>query len=64
MLHVRAPSSQRPILELEKPKVRNVLHRIALTRTRSHAAAEDLVADALVRALDPEDAPWEPGEHL
>jgi DNA-directed RNA polymerase specialized sigma24 family protein len=43
--------------------MRKELHRIALARTTTHAAAEDLIEDALIRVLDPEDAPWDPEEH-
>jgi DNA-directed RNA polymerase specialized sigma24 family protein len=60
VLDVDAPSSQRAIAELEKPTMRQRLHRIALWTTGSDAAAEDLVEDALVRVLDPDDAPWLP----
>jgi len=63
VLDLGAPSSQRAIFELEKPKVRERLHRIALTRTTSHAAADDLVEDALVRVLDPDDSPWDSGQY-
>ncbi len=58
MLDVDAPSSRLAIAELEKPTVRERLHKIALWSTSSNAAAEDLVADALVRVLDPDDVPW------
>ncbi len=51
VLDVGAPSSQRAILELEKPRARHRLHWIALAQTTSDAAAEDLVEDALVRVL-------------
>ncbi len=63
MLDLGAPSSQRAILELEEPMVRERLHQIALSRTASDAAAEDLVEDALVRVLDPDDSPWDPGQY-
>jgi DNA-directed RNA polymerase specialized sigma24 family protein len=62
VLDFKAPTSQRAILELEKPKVRGKLHKIALVRTTSHAPAEDLVQSALLRVLDPEDAPWDPSQ--
>lgn len=55
-----APTSQRILLELEDPEVRARLHKMAFVRTESDVAAEDLVEDALVRVLDPEDSPWQP----
>lgn len=63
MLDLGAPSSQRAILELEKPGVRQALHKVALARTTTHAAAEDLIEETLIRVLDPEDVPWNPKEH-
>jgi DNA-directed RNA polymerase specialized sigma24 family protein len=35
---------------------------MAWWHTRSNADAEDLVADAFVRVLDPEDRPWDPSK--
>jgi DNA-directed RNA polymerase specialized sigma24 family protein len=58
VLDLGAPSSQRAIIELEKPMMRERLHWIALKRTESDAAADDLIEDTLVRVLDPDDLPW------
>jgi DNA-directed RNA polymerase specialized sigma24 family protein len=55
-----APSSKRTLVELEKPRVRPSLVQIALWSTRSEADAEDLVSDALILVLDPEESPWVP----
>jgi len=63
VLDLRAPSSQRAILELDKPGMRQELHEIALARTTTHAAAEDLIEDTLLRVLDPDDVPWNPQEY-
>jgi DNA-directed RNA polymerase specialized sigma24 family protein len=60
VLDADASSSLRVLVELERPTLRQRLHRIALWSTGSDAAAEDLVADALVRVLDPDDVPWIP----
>jgi DNA-directed RNA polymerase specialized sigma24 family protein len=57
-----APSSRLVSAELSKGDVRKRLHAIALWHTRSNADAEDLVADAFVRVLDPEDRPWDPSK--
>jgi DNA-directed RNA polymerase specialized sigma24 family protein len=46
--------------ELKKPHVRMRLHQMAMWSTRSENDADDLVEDALVRVLDPEDLPWDP----
>jgi DNA-directed RNA polymerase specialized sigma24 family protein len=63
VLDLGAPSSQRAIIELEKPMMRKRLHEAALKRTESDAAAEDLIEDALVRVLDPDDLPWDHEKH-
>jgi DNA-directed RNA polymerase specialized sigma24 family protein len=55
-----APSSKLAIAELKKPTVSARLLKIAHWHTDSDAVAEDLVEDALVRVLDPEDSPWDP----
>jgi DNA-directed RNA polymerase specialized sigma24 family protein len=60
VVDANAPSSLRALAELEKPTMRQRLHRIALWSTGADAAAEDLVADALIRVLDPDDVPWIP----
>jgi RNA polymerase sigma factor (sigma-70 family) len=57
-----APSSRLVAAELSKLDVRKRLHEIAFWHTRSDADAEDLVADALVRVLEPDDRPWDPSE--
>ncbi len=62
MFDADAPSSRLVIAQLEKPNVRERLRAIALWSTESEAAAEDLLQDALVRALDPDDAPWIPAK--
>jgi len=59
-----APTSKRALEELARPKVREILVRIAKLYTQSEADAEDLVADALMLALDPEDSPWIKGKFL
>jgi DNA-directed RNA polymerase specialized sigma24 family protein len=55
-----APSSKRALVELEKPRVRPSLVQIAQWSTRSEADADDLVSDALILVLDPEESPWVP----
>jgi DNA-directed RNA polymerase specialized sigma24 family protein len=57
-----APSSRRVAEQLEIASVRENLMRIAFWSTKERAAAQDLVQDGLVRALDPEDMPWDPGK--
>src|ERR1019366_25400 len=59
-----APSSRLVSAELWKGDVRKRLHAIALWHTGSDADTKDLVADALVRVLEPEDRPWDPNERL
>jgi hypothetical protein len=53
-----APYSKRALAELEKPRVRGSLVQIAQWSTQSEADAEDLVSDALILVLDPEESPW------
>ncbi len=55
-----APSSRLVVAQLGKPTVKARLHQIARWRTGSDEDARDLVADALIRVLDPDDAPWAP----
>jgi DNA-directed RNA polymerase specialized sigma24 family protein len=62
MYDADAPSSRLVIDQLDKPNVRGRLRAIALWSTESEAVAEDLLQDALLRALDPEDAPWVPAK--
>jgi hypothetical protein len=57
-----APSSVLVMAELGKPGVALKLHRLAWKITQSDADAENLVEDALMRVLDPEDRPWVPAE--
>jgi DNA-directed RNA polymerase specialized sigma24 family protein len=59
-----AESSQRALAELAKPKVRELLVRIAFLSTRSEADAEDLVAETLEIVLDPEGDPWVAGRFV
>jgi DNA-directed RNA polymerase specialized sigma24 family protein len=60
VLDFHAPSSRLVLEEVAKPRVRTRLHKIALLYTGSDATAEDLVAEALARACDPDRAPWSP----
>ncbi len=55
-----APSSRLVIEQLGKPTVKARLQQMARWSTGSDVNGEDLVADALIRVLDPEDAPWRP----
>jgi RNA polymerase sigma factor (sigma-70 family) len=64
VINDEAPSSRLVGAELLKIGVRKRLHEIAFWHTRSDADAEDLVADALVRVLEPEDRPWDPNKRL
>ncbi len=54
-----APSSQLVVDLLKDEVVRKRLHAIARAITRSDVDADDLVQNALMRVLDPEDAPWD-----
>ena len=60
MLDVEAPSSQHAVEQLSDERVKRNPHRIAMWSTGNTVTAGDLVGDALVRVLDPEDAPWKP----
>ena len=62
MFDATAPSSELVMAELGKPNVSAKLHKIAMWSTKSEADAKDLVEDALMRVLDPEDRPWSPTE--
>ena len=55
-----APSSRLAIEQIELPNVRERLFAYAKARTGSEADADDLVEEALLRVLDPDDAPWDP----
>lgn len=55
-----APSSKRVLAELAKEGAWENLMKLAGWWTKSEAEAEDLVADALGRVLDPDDMPWDP----
>jgi len=59
-----APSSRRVLALMEEEKTRRDLVRAAEKITGSWQDAEDLVSDALIRVLDPEDLPWEIGPFL
>jgi hypothetical protein len=63
VLDVHAPSSRLVVEAFGKPGVRDRLLLIAGWSTASAANAEDLVSEALARALDPDDAPWVPGKY-
>jgi DNA-directed RNA polymerase specialized sigma24 family protein len=54
------PSSKLVATELTKPRVNVRLRQVARWHTRNDAQADDLVADSLVRVLEPEDRPWDP----
>jgi DNA-directed RNA polymerase specialized sigma24 family protein len=57
---VDAPSSKLVLAQLSEPTVCARLLKIACWSTKSEADAEDLVADSLIRVLDPDDEPWMP----
>jgi DNA-directed RNA polymerase specialized sigma24 family protein len=59
MYDAKAPSSLRVVAELAIPGVQKALLRLALKRTRNLAQAEDLVAEALMRVMAPDDLPWD-----
>lgn len=54
-----APSSKRAVEEFGKEGVRSRIYRRAVWRTQSEAGADDLVADAMIRVLDPPSRPWD-----
>jgi RNA polymerase sigma factor (sigma-70 family) len=60
MFDANAPTSLRVAEQLANQSVRERLVKIAWWSTKNFAAAQDLVQDALVRVLDPEDRPWDP----
>jgi RNA polymerase sigma factor (sigma-70 family) len=53
-----APSTKQVIARLTDAELRRILLRMAFWHTRSDADAEDLLADASIRVMDPEDQPW------
>jgi DNA-directed RNA polymerase specialized sigma24 family protein len=55
-----ALSSQLVVDLLRDDVIRKRLQDIAFASTRSRADADDLVQNALLRVLDPDDAPWDP----
>src|ERR1700733_6700419 len=55
-----SPSSKLVATELTKPRVNVRLRQVARWHTRNDAQADDLVADSLVRVLEPDDRPWDP----
>src|SRR5258708_32496060 len=57
-----APSSRRALAELAKPRVYARLVHLAEWSTQSEADAEDLVSDALVLVLNPDESPWIPSQ--
>jgi DNA-directed RNA polymerase specialized sigma24 family protein len=50
--------------ELQMPLVMRRLLAFARRRTHSEAGAEDLLADAVQRVIDPDDVPWVTGQGL
>jgi hypothetical protein len=64
MYDTTAETSVRALAELAKPKMRDLLVRIAFLSTRSEADAEDLVAEALETVLDPVGDPWVKGSFV
>lgn len=60
MYDTDATSSRLAVAELSKPGVNKRLLMMAMWSTHSEPDAEDLIANALLRVLDPQDAPWEP----
>ncbi len=62
MFDDKAPSSLLVLEQLKRPRMMELLVGIARQLTGSVADAEDLVPNALLRVLDPDDAPWDP-EH-
>jgi DNA-directed RNA polymerase specialized sigma24 family protein len=59
-----APSSMRVIELIKKREIRERLMRIAFKKTHERAAAEDLIAEALMHVMDPDDLPWAKGTFL
>ena len=60
MYDADAISSRLAVAELSKPGVTKRLLKFAMWSTPSEAEAEDLIANTLLRVLDPQDAPWDP----
>jgi DNA-directed RNA polymerase specialized sigma24 family protein len=60
MYDADATSSRLAVAELSKPGVTKRLLKFAMWSTPSEAEAEDLIANTLLRVLDPQDAPWDP----
>ena len=61
----RSPLALLVEAELKKPGVMRELRLMAkrLTMSQEEQDAKDLVAKSLVRVIDPNDAPWQPGAH-
>jgi hypothetical protein len=55
-----AASSKLALAELKKPRVEEQLVRFGKWFVHAGGDAEDLVQNALIRVLDPDDAPWVP----
>jgi DNA-directed RNA polymerase specialized sigma24 family protein len=51
----------RVVLELRKPNVEKELRSLAHWLVRSREDAKELLQTALMRVVDPRDAPWDPG---
>jgi DNA-directed RNA polymerase specialized sigma24 family protein len=60
VLDFETPASKRVIEQLDKPGVRQRLVQIARWSARTESDPEDLVAEALLWALDPDRMPWVP----
>ena len=60
MYDPKAPSSLLALAEYAKPENARHLLRYATWWTKDEDAAQDLLADAMERVLDPADRPWDP----
>jgi DNA-directed RNA polymerase specialized sigma24 family protein len=58
MYDPKSPASQRVIAKLEQPGTWWRLVQLAFWSTKDASRAEDLVADTLIRVMDPDDLPW------
>jgi DNA-directed RNA polymerase specialized sigma24 family protein len=58
----KAPSSLRALAEYAQPATARNLLRYGIWLTKSKAEAQDLVAAAMERVLDPDDKPWDPSK--
>ncbi len=60
LIDYKAASSERALAEIQQKGVRDHLMKFATWRCGSEAAAEDILADAMLLACDPEAKPWNP----